>query len=307
MNLTQAFQDMINRPSPAALTAGLGISALVLLIGCTLLLVGWRRWVALAIGGLGLLGVLAVLFVVDQQTVTTRESVSVSVTRPRYAEQTRVWARAAMFGIPAVAVVAGVAGWAVARRRRRKSVPRLLKTGRMHLFMKEYGPAQVDFSRAIQISPYLAEAYCGLGMAYQGLGDPERALAEFSRAIEYDPRQAPAFIQRARIRTESGDLDGALADLSRVMELQASDPELYLNRGICFVKKGLMVEAVADFQRVLRLTNHSDFAEPAKDFLRRLDGHAAEASPPAPLSPPRANGATESSALPEPRTEDYIL
>jgi len=179
----------------------------------------------------------------------------------------------------------------------------------MHLFLKEYAPARDEFSRAIRISPYLAEAYCGRGMALQGLGENEQALADFDRAIESDPRQVPAFIQRARIRTEAGDLDGALADLGRVMELQPSDPELYLHRGICFFKKGLTLEAVTDFQRVLKLTNHSDFAEPAKEYLRRLDGHAhaVEAAPHAPLVLPQANGVTESTVLPEPKTEDYIL
>jgi tetratricopeptide (TPR) repeat protein len=307
MNLAQAFQDLVNRPTPTALAAALGISGLVLLIGCALLLAGKRRWLGVGIVGFGALALLAVLFLVVQQTVTHRESESVSVTRYRYSESTRSLARTAMLAIPAVAVAAGLGAWAAARRRLRRSVPGLVKSGRMHLFLKEYETAAADFSRAIRIAPYLAEAYWGRGMAFQGLGDPQRALAEFDRAIQYDPRQAPAFIQRARIRAEAGDLDGALADLNRVMELQPSDPELYLNRGICFFKKGLMLEAGADFHRVLKLTNHSDFAEPAKDYLRRLDGHTADLSPHPPVTPPQVNGATESTAMPEPKTEDYIL
>jgi tetratricopeptide (TPR) repeat protein len=308
MNLAQAFPELMNRPTPAGLAAALGVSGLLVMIGCILLVAKKRPWGGLVVGGLGLLGAMAVLFMVDQQTVTFRESESVSVTRPRFPEQRRSLARAAMVAIPAVALAIGIGTWAAARRRRKKSVPGLLKAGRMHLLLKEFGPAEAEFSRAIRIAPFLAEAYCGRGMAYQGLGDSARALADLDRAIEYDPRQAPAFNHRAQLRTEAGDLDGALADLNRVMELQPSDPESYLNRGICFFKKGVLVEAAADFQRVLKLTNHSDFAEPAKDYLRRLDGHAvAQAAPHAPLPPPDANGATESTVLPEPKTEDYIL
>jgi tetratricopeptide (TPR) repeat protein len=307
MNLAQGFQNLINQPTPTALVVALGVSGLVLVIGCALLLAGRWRWVGLGICVVSLLASLAVLFIVDQQTVTYRESQSVSVTRPRYPEQTRSLARTVLLTMPVVAALVALVAWVTVRRRLRRSVPKLLKAGRMHLFTKEYGPAQDAFSRAVRIAPYLAEAYCGLGMAYQGLGDPQRALAEFDRAIEYDPRTVPAFIQRARIRSESGDLDGALADLGRVMELQPSDPELYLNRGICLYKKGLLLEAATDFHRVLRLTNHSDFAEPAKDFLRRLDGQSADASAPASLMPPQANGVTESTAIPEPKTGDYIL
>jgi tetratricopeptide (TPR) repeat protein len=306
MSVTQAFQDLINRPTPSALAVTLGVSILLLLIACALLLSGQRKWLGVGIGGVGLIVTLLVLFLVDQQTVSSRESESVLVTRPRYQERTRTLARSAMFALPGMVVLAALGVWASARRSLRRSVPALVKAGRMHLFLKEYQPALAEFDRAIRISPYLADAYCGRGMAYEGLGNVEGALAEYSRAIECDPRLAVAFLKRARIRTEAGDLDNALADLSRVMDLQPTDPELYLDRGICYFKKGLTIEAAADFQRVLKLTNHTDFAEPAKDFLRRLDAHSAEAPLLAP-PPPQPNGAPESTVLPEPKTEDYIL
>ena len=77
------------------------------------------------------------------------------------------------------------------------------------------------------------------------------------------------------MRTESGDLDGALADFGQLMLIRANDPDTYLQRGVCLVKKGLVDDAVADFHRVLKLTNHSDYAEPAKDYLRQvLEGRA---------------------------------
>jgi tetratricopeptide (TPR) repeat protein len=307
MNVTQAFQNLINRPTPSALAVTLGVSILLLLIACSLLLSGRRKWLSVGIGGFGLLLTLFVLLVVDQQTVSSRESESVLVTRPRYQERTRTLARSAMIGLPGVVVLVALVAWASARRRLRRSVPGLVKAGRMHLFLKEFEPALAEFGRAIRISPYLADAYCGRGTAYEGLGEVERALAEYSRAIECDPRLAVAFIRRARIRTEAGDLDGALADLGRVMDLQPTDPELYLSRGICYLKKGLTIEAAADFQRVLKLTNHTDFAEPAKDFLRRLGILSAD-TPSLPVPPPpQPNGAPESSVMPEPKTEDYIL
>src|SRR5262249_35354852 len=160
-------------------------------------------------------------------------------TRPLYQERTRTLARSAMIALPGMVALAALLAWASVRRRLRRSVPGLVKAGRMHLFLKEYQPALAEVDRAIRISPYQADAYCGRGMAYEGLGNLEGALAEYSRAIECDPRLAVAFLRRARIRTEAGDLDNALADLSRVMDLQSTDPELYLSRGTCYLKKGL--------------------------------------------------------------------
>jgi tetratricopeptide (TPR) repeat protein len=307
-NVTQALQELINRLTPEALAGTLGVSALLLLVAFALLLTGKRPWLILCIGSVGLAAAMAVLFIVDQQTVSRRDN-EVTVTRPRYWERTRMMARGAMIGLPSAVALVALSALAAARRRLRRSVPGLLKAGRTHLFLNEYEPALDRFSRAVRIAPFVSEAYYGRGAAYQGLGDAERALAEYDRAIQCDPRMVPALMRRARIRTDGGDIDGALADLSRVMDIAPTDPELYLNRGICFLKKGLKVEAAADFQRVLKLTNHSDFAEPAKEFLRQLAGCSPDAPAPAadPAPPPRANGEAESTVMPEPRTEDYIL
>jgi tetratricopeptide (TPR) repeat protein len=304
-NVARVVQSLIDRPTAIQLAVALGVSASLLLIALFLQLSVRRRWVGLTIGAIGLATTVGVLIIVDQQTITTRESESVTVTRPRYRERTRASARGALITVPCLGVLAAVAAWAAARRRLKNSVPGIVKAGRMHLFVKEYDAALAQFSRAIRISPFLADAYSGRGAAYLGLGDIQHALADFDRAIQNDPRLTQAFMQRARIRTETGDLDGALADLSRVMELQPSDPELYLNRGICFFKKGHAADAIADFHRVLKLTNHSDFAEPAKDYLLRLEHQASGIPYPSPLQPPQFNGLPDPSAVPEARAKDH--
>lgn len=303
-NVARVVQSLIDRPTATELAATLGGSLALLLLALVLLVTLNRKWVGAIVAAIGLATAIAVVVIVDQQTVTSRESDSVTVTRPRYKERTRAFARGALITLPCVGALAIAAAWAAARRRLRNSVPGLVKAGRMHLFVKEYEAALAQFSRAIRISPFLADAYCGRGAAYQGLGDVERALADYDRAIQYDPRLSHAFIQRARMRTDTGDLDGALADLSRVMELQPSDPELYLNRGICYFKKGLAADASADFHRVLKLTNHSDFAEPAKDYLVQLEHQASGLPYSSPQQPPQLNGLSEPSALPEARAKD---
>ena len=118
---------------------------------------------------------------------------------------------------------------------------------------------------------------------------------------------SPAYMQRARLRTETGDLDGALFDLGKVMEIHPTDPELYLNRGICFYKMGQPAEAAADLHRVLKLTNHTDFAEPAKGPPPARIGSPGLPAPPRPPAPAGGQGTPESSALPERKTQDYIL
>ena len=82
-----------------------------------------------------------------------------------------------------------------------------------------------------------------------------------------------------------------------------NDPDTYLQRGVCLVKKGLVDDAIADFYRVLKLTNHSDYAEPAKAYLRQVldekagaDGAVSTQRRAGPASPP-----------PQTRAQDHVL
>ena len=304
MTADQALQHIIDDPTPTVLV-GVGSGAVVLLlIACGLLAAGKWKWFSLALGSLAVLAIMGVLSLVQIQTVTIRESESVTVTRPRYPDRPRTLARNTMIGTPVVIVLFTATVWGVSRRRLRSRVPHLLKAGRTHLFQKEYDSALADFNQVIQIAPYLAEAYHGRGSVYQAIGDPAQALADFDRAIQRDPRLVAAHIQRAKIRAATGDLDGALEDFEQILSTRSTDPELYLNRGICLFKKGRVQDATIDFHRVLKLTNHSDFAEPAKEYLRQIEPQSETGRP---LPAPGANGSMDSPALPKPQVPDYNL
>ena len=304
MTVNEALQRIINGPSPMGLVGAGAVAVALLLIACGLLAARKWKWMSLVLVAISVATMMVVLSLVQLQTVTTRESEIVTVTRPRYPDRPRTLAWYAMIGTPVVIVLVSATVWAVARRRLRKRIPELLKAGRAHLFQKEYDPALAAFHQAIQIAPYLGDAYFGRGSVYHATGDLMHALADFDRAIQHDPRQVAAYIHRAKIRTETGDLDGALEDFGRLLNLRSTDPELYLNRGICLLKKGQVQDAVADFHRVLKLTNHSDFAEPAKEYLRQLEPQSESVRP---LPAPGANGAPEAPGLPRPQIQDYNL
>ena len=68
----------------------------------------------------------------------------------------------------------------------------------------------------------------------------------------------------------------------------------------------MLTEAILDFQRVLKLTNHSDYAEPARFYLNQLGG---ENPLPVPSPLPSVNGATHApvAAPTQPPALDYVL
>src|SRR5262249_52989814 len=183
----------------------------------------------------------------------------------------------------------------------RAQVPRLLKTGRKHSFKKEYAAALREYNEAIKTAPDLAEAYFRRGSLYQSIGEFQFALADYERALSRDPRLAAAYLQRAKIRTETGEFDNALSDFGKFMSLRTNDPDSYLHRGICLMKQGKRAAAISDFQRVLKLTNHSDYSEPAKNYLRICENEADLAALPA-----STNGSPPATESTKPAAQDII-
>ena len=83
--------------------------------------------------------------------------------------------------------------------------------------------------------------------------------------------------------------------------MRPNDAECYLNRGVCLAKKGILSDAILDFQRVLKLTNHSDYAEPARYYLDQLGGENP-CSRPCPAPTARCTPRVKPPANPRPRS-----
>ena len=167
-------------------------------------------------------------------------------------------------------------------------MPDHLKEGRKLLAQGHTTRPLAEFNKALEISPYLGEAYFQRGLRPRG---PGRAR---SRPWPTSIRPSSATLStRTPTSIAAGSAprrassDGALADFDQVMIMRPNDAECYLNRGVCLAKKGVLSDAILDFQRVLKLTNHSDFAEPARYYLDQLGGENPLAPP---LPVPSTNG-----------------
>jgi tetratricopeptide (TPR) repeat protein len=301
MRFSELWSRAVNLPNQTQFAIALGLGALLVFVGLVISF-GRYRWLARGLSVLGLVLVMLVLAAVREQTVTRKIDDVVTQTTYRYSTRVRLYAGAGLLGIPVVTAVVMFSVYVATRRRLRAQVPRHLKAGRKHFVQKEYEAALVEYNKAIQVASHSGEAYCRRGAVYRAMGQGELALADFDRAIDRDPRLAAAYLERGKLRTENGDLDGALADFQQLMIIRANDPEFYLNRGICLMKKGLSSDAATDFERVLKLTNHSDFAEPAKKYLRQCEDQASSSPP-----KPNANGPVIPPYSPKPTAQDYVL
>jgi tetratricopeptide (TPR) repeat protein len=303
MNITEFYYDIVDYPTWVGLKWAAYVAAGLVVIATILLLAGRLRWFARALGLVALVLIFGVLYDIQGQTYKLMSFGGHYQHLPRHSPAVRIWARAGMVGIPAVAIAIMVSAWGATQQTMRSQVPRQLKNGRQHFLRKEYDAALREYNRAIQTAPEQAEAHWGRGCVHQAKGALPQALADFHKAIECDPRYTRAYLERAKIRVELGDLDGALADFGELSVLQGNDPGFYLGRGICLFKKGQHQDAAADFRRVLKLTNHSDFAEPAKGYLQQCERLSVQS----PLNPPNPNGWLSDSPAQKPSSQDHIV
>ena len=91
--------------------------------------------------------------------------------------------------------------------------------------------AIADYSKAIELKPDFAEAYCRRAFCKREIKDYIGAIADCSKAIELKPDFAEAYDLRAFCKREIKDYIGAIADYSKSIELYYSniDSDLYNN------------------------------------------------------------------------------
>jgi tetratricopeptide (TPR) repeat protein len=89
---------------------------------------------------------------------------------------------------------------------------------------KRFGEAQKHFEEAIAIDESLAEAHNNLAFSLrmQGSHNYERAQVEYRRALEINPKLAQAYMYRGVLNAQSGNMEAARADLATLRGLDAA-------------------------------------------------------------------------------------
>jgi len=269
------YARLIDWPGPAATTEAMALGVALIVLSVTFLSLGRIRWIARTMGAVGVLCLLFAMVLIHDQTVVVRHDVYAAVRQWRYPEAARFQARVVLLGLPAASLFVMLQVLWATRRRHRSTVPSLIRDGRAMLIRGETDAALANLNEALRVFPHLAEALYLRARAHEAKGQNDEALADLDRAIRSDPNMAPARLARGRLRAGRDELDGAGEDFDRYLMVRPNDVEGLLNRGILRARQGREPEAVVDLHRVLKLTNHSDFADPAREYLRRLRAETA--------------------------------
>jgi lipoprotein NlpI len=99
----------------------------------------------------------------------------------------------------------------------------------------------------------LAVLYVSRGIAYQDVGDLDRAMADLTEAIRLDPKYAEAYYNRGEVWLDAREFDRAIADYSEAIRLDSKHAKAYVGRGVTWQRKGDLDRAITDFTEAIRL------------------------------------------------------
>jgi tetratricopeptide (TPR) repeat protein len=85
-------------------------------------------------------------------------------------------------------------------------VPARLALARLALKDEDYAAAEKHLSRAVADGGGTAEVHLDLGVAYRGLGQPDKALAEYDAAEKLQPRLAAIYLNRGIVLQRYKDM-----------------------------------------------------------------------------------------------------
>ena len=117
----------------------------------------------------------------------------------------------------------------------------------------DHDHALADFNEATKTDPNFGAPYSNRGWTYNHKGEYDRAISELNEAIRLDPKFATAYANRGWSWHNKSKDDQALADLDQAIKLNPNVSKFYIDRGNIWRAKKDEDRAFADFDQAVRL------------------------------------------------------
>ena len=118
----------------------------------------------------------------------------------------------------------------------------------------EHPERQVElFSESLALNPRDGIVYLNRGIAYDALGDMERALADFEQAIRLCPKRAETYNNRGYLRYRQGQYELAIPDFDRAIKLNPDYAQAYCSRGSAYGMLGNHEQAMDDIEKAIEI------------------------------------------------------
>ncbi|KAJ1567925.1 cytochrome c oxidase subunit 1, partial [Nowakowskiella sp. JEL0078] len=109
-----------------------------------------------------------------------------------------------------------------------------LGRGNVHASVGNYDKARRDYSRVIKMYPLCTEAYANMAYTMQMESRNKRAWHLFTVALTIDSKSSLAFEGRAMVHFSMKNYFAALVDICKAVELEPTNAEYLTNRGVIY-------------------------------------------------------------------------
>ena len=116
---------------------------------------------------------------------------------------------------------------------------------------QDYQGAISHYCQALQINPYLSEAYFYRSISLSSLGDIQGAIEDINKAIIINPVDEKLYSFRGFFHENLGDEQRAIKDFTQAIRMNSNDDYIYFRRGRIFSKIGDKKAAINDYNQSL--------------------------------------------------------
>ena len=117
-----------------------------------------------------------------------------------------------------------------------------------------YDQAIEAYAKAIELRPFYADAYVGLGDAKAAKGDVDGAIAAYQRALVHNPLNPRMHASLGKIYfAEKGLYYEAVGAYKRALDLDPAFVDAHMGLGEVYEDKGLYKEAIGEYQKAVEL------------------------------------------------------
>jgi tetratricopeptide (TPR) repeat protein len=129
-------------------------------------------------------------------------------------------------------------------------------------------------SRVIQLDAKSPVGYTFRGIAYNHLGQYDKAIEDFTLGIKLlsalgSDQNTIAYYNRSVSFLQKKEYDKAVADITKCIEFEADNAGHYVGRGFIYEEMGKKNLAIQDYRKALKLDPKD---KEAKESLKRLGG-----------------------------------
>ena len=127
--------------------------------------------------------------------------------------------------------------------------------GRILYTENQFAAAVASFQQAIHYMPHSVKAENNLGLAYEGLNQPEQAMASYRQAMAWQTEGSPPDVQPlinlGILLADRNQFDEALTVLRRAEEMAPKDGRLHGALGKLYTRRGELPAAQAELEQAV--------------------------------------------------------